>query len=222
MLLKKINKINNILREKNSPDVLDFKQILIDSDLIITQSNIQVIDDKTVNIEYLIIDISTNETLKTRALGKANNLNLAQIKAYEYIQKTIFSYEKTNSSKKILNKNEIINNNIINRNQQKKLFAMASYEKIHSLIEAMGYESIKDIKINDFSKIIDILEKENLRQNNDLITKIPNIVLNFGKYKGKNLKDIITDKKYIEYLYKNSTNPNIKNASAKALEMYKA
>lgn len=240
MLLKKINKMNSILRAKENLQDVDFKQILLDSDLIITQTDIKVIDAKTVNIEYLIIDTANDETLKTRAIGKGQNPEVAQRNAYEYMQKMIFSYEKPTTSKKGPKKKEIeivkdleediketsnivnINDSVINRSQQRKLFAMADHDKIHSIIEPMGYTSIKYIKVSDFAKIIESLENENIEKNISMIENIPNITLNFGKYKGKSLKEIIRDKKYIEYLYKNTNNPNIKNATAKALEAYKA
>lgn len=86
----------------------------------------------------------------------------------------------------------------------------------------MGYSSIKDIRISDFKRIVDTLEKENISKNQDLINQVPNIIIPFGKYKGKSFKDIIQDKQYIEYLYKNTKNQNIKEASAVALQIYKA
>lgn len=217
MLLKKINKMNSMLKERNFLEDVDFKQILIDSDLLITQSDLVVIDSKTVDIEYTITDISTNEVLKTRSIGKAQNVQLAQQKSYEYMQKMIFSYEKSFSSKQLSNKND----SLINRNQQKRLFTIASYEKIHSVIELMGYTSIKDIKISDFPKIVQFLEIENVKKYISKINTIPNTVIDFGKYKGKNIREIIIDRNYLEYLYKNSKNKNIKIASAKALQIHK-
>lgn len=218
MLLKKINKMNSMLRERDSLEDTDFKQILIDSDLLITQSDFVVIDDKTVDVEYIIIDTSTNETLKTRSIGKDKNLQLAQQRAYEHMQKMIFSYKKPSSLKQFPNKND----DLINRNQQKRLFAIASYEKIHSVIELMGFTSIKDIKTSDFPKIVQFLESENVKKYISIIDTIPNTVIDFGKYKGKNIREIIIDKNYLEYLYKNSKNKNIKMASAKALKIHKA
>ncbi|SHK64744.1 hypothetical protein [Tepidibacter formicigenes] len=38
-----------------------------------------------------------------------------------------------------------------------------AHQKLHELIEPMGYTSIKDIRISDFQKIIEILEKENIK-----------------------------------------------------------
>jgi hypothetical protein len=218
MLLKKINRMNSMLKERNFLEDVDFKQILIDSDLLITQSDLVVIDSKTVDIEYTIIDISTNEALKTRSIGKSQNVQLAQQKAYEYMQKMIFSYEKSFSSKQSSNKND----SLINRNQQKRLFTIASYEKIHSVIELMGYTSIKDIKISDFPKIVQFLEIENVKKYISKINTIPNAIIDFGKYKGKNIREIIIDRNYLEYLYKNAKNKNIKIASAKALQIHKA
>lgn len=102
-----------------------------------------------------------DETLKTRAIGKGQNSEVAQRNAYEYMQKMIFSYEKTNTSKKGPKKKEAeiikdykedikeisnivnINDGVINKNQQKKLFTMASYEKTHEVIEAMALTTIK-------------------------------------------------------------------------------
>lgn len=155
MLLKKINSMNSILRSKENLEGIDFKQILLDSDIVITQTDIKVINEKCVDIEFLIIDSITNETLKIRALGKDKNIEIAQEKAYAYIQKILFSYDKKTLLKKKNTKKEvIIENGIINRKQQKKLFAMASYDTIHSIIEPMGYSSIKDIKTCDFSRIL--------------------------------------------------------------------
>lgn len=213
MLLKKINKMKSILKENNTIENIDFEQILIESDLIITQSDIQIIDSSTVSIEYSIVDTTNNELLKSKAVGKDTDLKLAQEKAYEYMKKMIFFYE---------NDDKAVNYEPISRKQQKRLFAMASYQKIHSVIELMGYTSIKDIKSCDFPKIVDFLKTENLKKYISQIDELPNIVITFGKYKGKNIKEIIKDKKYLEYLYKNSTNPNIKNISAKALQIYKA
>lgn len=238
MLLKKINKMNTILRQKGTEGI-DFKQVLLDCNLLITQSDIKVIDPKTIDVEYEIMDITTDEIIKTRAIGKGQNIKLAQDKAYQYMQDMIFSYTKTNSNPKgskekttLNDKNELaiakdnnvveIKDSVINRNQQKKLFAIASHEKIHELIEDMGYSSIKDIRVSDFKRIVDILEKDNINQNQDRLNQVPNIIIPFGKYKGKNLKDIIQDKQYIEYLYKNTKNQNIKEASAVALQIYKA
>ncbi|WP_408645623.1 exodeoxyribonuclease X C-terminal domain-containing protein [Tepidibacter formicigenes] len=71
--------------------------------------------------------------------------------------------------------------------------------------------------MKDFIKIIEIIEKENIERNKEIIETVPDIIIPFGKYKGKSFKEIIEDKKYIEYLYKNTKNPNIKNASQKVL-----
>ena len=199
MLLKKINKMNTILRQKGTEGI-DFKQVLLDCNLFITQSDIKVIDPKTIDVEYEIMDITTDKIIKTRAIGIGQNIKLAQDKAYQYMQDMIFSYTKTNSNPKGSkekttgeNKNEIaiakdnnvveIKDSVINRNQQKKLFAIASYEKIHEVIEDMGYSSVKEIRISDFKRIIDILEKGNINQNQDLINQVPNIIIPFGKYK---------------------------------------
>lgn len=66
MLLKKINKMNTILRQKGTEGI-DFKQVLLDCNLFITQSDIKVIDPKTIDVEYVIMDITTDEIIKTRA-----------------------------------------------------------------------------------------------------------------------------------------------------------
>ncbi len=152
MILKKINKMNSLLKKEKN---VNFKEVLLDHGLIITPSDVSIINSKLIHIEYLIMDMETNEKVKTNVIGKGENLKSAQTDAYAYMQNMLFAYKESSSI-------TMSKDPIINRNQQKKLFAMASYDKIHSIIEPMGYKSIKDIKIKDFSKIIKILGKEKI------------------------------------------------------------
>ncbi|WP_099192334.1 hypothetical protein [Tepidibacter mesophilus] len=49
----------------------------------------------------------------------------------------------------------------------KILFAMAgnnAHQKLYKVIEPIRYNSIKDIRLSDFQKIIEILEKENIQK----------------------------------------------------------
>lgn len=65
-----------------------------------------------------------------------------------------------------------------------------------------------------------MLKADKTKENIEKFESIPNITLDFGKYKGKNIKDIIIDREYIKYLHENAINPDIKTAANTVLNLF--